>query len=216
MFTSILTKPTGNGSEQISHQTVPSKREWWRLWVTKELIMTQLRVYGPVSCLSFGEFPLFHCSTSSSVPVSILISWNARLYPLCSLTVGFSDPRGRFILLAEWLFSESSLRDVLFQEWHISLGMTFCLTEVGGRSGEAPTQEKIASLCAGRKTLRWWTAWFGGCVWVSHSSEAVLSTPSEEELMDLTSRILTSFKAKDREGIAWILNSYEIHFIGRK
>lgn len=118
------------------------------------------------------------------------------LHPLFSFTMGFSDPQGRFMLLAEWLLSESSLRDVLFQEWHISLGMTLYLTGVGGRSGEAPTQEKIVSLCAWRKTVRWWTAWFGGCEWVSHSSEVVLNAPSWEEIMNLMRRILTSLKAK--------------------
>lgn len=135
------------------------------------------------------------------------IHFNARVYfnslecnslcPLFSFTMGFSDPRGRFMLLVEWLLSESLPRDVLFQEWHISLGMTLYLTRVGGRSGEAPTQKKIVSLCAWRKTLRWWTAWFGGCVWVSHSSEVVLNAPSEGEIMNLMSRrILTSLKAK--------------------
>lgn len=167
-------------------------------WVTEELITTRGRSLSPrVPYLNFGEFPLFHLSTFTSVPVSILIAWNAiPLRPLFSFTMGFSDPQGRFMLLAEWLLSESSLRDVLFQEWHISLGMTLYLTGVGGRSGEAPTQEKIVSLCAWRKTVRWWTAWFGGCEWVSHSSEVVLNAPPWEEIMNLMRRILTSLKGK--------------------
>ena len=46
------------------------------------------------------------------------------LCPLASITMGFSNPQGRFMLLAEWLLSESSARDVLFQEWHIAFVMT--------------------------------------------------------------------------------------------
>lgn len=177
-FTSSV-KWTGNGSVQIISSLSWGKRKDDLLWSDRRVNHNLGKSLSPsIPCLNFGEFPV----SSQHIYFSACVYFNnLECNSLCSLfsfITGFSDPQGRCMLLAEWLLVDSSPRDVLFQEWHISLGMTRHLTEVGGRSGEAPTQEKIVSLCAWRKTLRWWTAWFGGCEWVSHSSEVIFNVPS--------------------------------------